>query len=478
MPLSVLLLLAMSETVLFGQREGQAVLLLGEKLKQKQPAAQTAKQEMSAGKRNWLAKQKIKETQASSAFQEGVNALMSRSTESSASSGNSKARCASHVNTSELGEWRRLADGTSVFNMHDCEIWEPTGQEARDCLRNTHIIFIGDSLTRYQYLSLVHLLANGSFADRRIVFDYDIHKEEPEATRDHFVNRGHPNILREHDFLHHYHHHEDGKWEDKFLWESNLFGGNERCDCWRGNRTYNSDTFKEQLENRYYSDGSVHVTYLQSLGVALPPRGHSEEIKKAYAATKSAEWRKDNILTTETYAQHASDQWPYDWASSNVSQAVERVLSAMPLRNSTRHIVLWNEGIWNEGAIDNRVDDLKQLMESVGDGGKVFWKTTTVNHLGGGWNESYLQYDSRTRAIVRELQEQAATDRIGLFDTAAITADFQSFAKMYTPAYMEKYWDACHFQPYVYNEITKVILNQVMQCPSTAPAPAGGASWS
>ena len=119
--------------------------------------------------------------------------------------------CGGHVNSSEPGEWEKLPDGTAVYNLRRCELHDFSAVEARECLRNTHVQFIGDSLTRYQYLSFVHLLENGSYADRRIVYDYN---------KDHYVNRGDPNILREPDFHHEFHRRQSGQWREKFVWES------------------------------------------------------------------------------------------------------------------------------------------------------------------------------------------------------------------------------------------------------------------
>lgn len=42
---------------------------------------------------------------------------------------------------------------------------EDDAREARACLTGKHVLFIGDSLTRYQYLNLVNFLENGHRAD-------------------------------------------------------------------------------------------------------------------------------------------------------------------------------------------------------------------------------------------------------------------------------------------------------------------------
>ena len=38
-------------------------------------------------------------------------------------------------------------------------------------------------------------------------------------------------------------------------------------------------------------------------------------------------------------------------------------------------------------------------------------------------------------------------------------------------AYLEVFWDACHYQPYVYNELNKLLLNQLCDAPQNTPVP-------
>jgi hypothetical protein len=42
-----------------------------------------------------------------------------------------------------------------------------------------------------------------------------------------------------------------------------------------------------------------------------------------------------------------------------------------------------------------------------------------------------------------------------------ITKYFQQFKNISSPLYKDAYWDSCHFQPYVYNELNKALLNHI-----------------
>jgi hypothetical protein len=58
-----------------------------------------------------------------------------------------------------LSGWMLRDDRSREYNLkQNCSLHHYTAQEARECLINKHIMFIGDSLTRFQVTSLVHLL--------------------------------------------------------------------------------------------------------------------------------------------------------------------------------------------------------------------------------------------------------------------------------------------------------------------------------
>ena len=47
-----------------------------------------------------------------------------------------------------------------------CSLANPTRSSAAECLRGQRLVFIGDCVMRYQYLSLVHFLETGSWGPR------------------------------------------------------------------------------------------------------------------------------------------------------------------------------------------------------------------------------------------------------------------------------------------------------------------------
>jgi hypothetical protein len=92
---------------------------------------------------------------------------------------------------------------------------------------NLQIVFLGDSVTRYQYLSLAYYLRHGRWWDPSI----------------RHVN----NLVNAHSFHHPLH--PDDDWNEFFLQSNRLLHPMEACDCWRSQNQENII-----LERRYFYD--------------------------------------------------------------------------------------------------------------------------------------------------------------------------------------------------------------------------------
>ena len=53
-----------------------------------------------------------------------------------------------------------------VYEPDACKLCRLTGAAARECLGDRHILFLGDSISRYQYLSLAHFLSKLQYPER------------------------------------------------------------------------------------------------------------------------------------------------------------------------------------------------------------------------------------------------------------------------------------------------------------------------
>ena len=66
----------------------------------------------------------------------------------------------------EKAVWYLEMDGTLKLSFSHCKLRLFTGNEATECLLDNHIVFIGDSLSRYFYLSLATLLGTGAWSPK------------------------------------------------------------------------------------------------------------------------------------------------------------------------------------------------------------------------------------------------------------------------------------------------------------------------
>jgi hypothetical protein len=64
------------------------------------------------------------------------------------------------------GQFHRTQHGEVLYEPGRCKLKRPTAAEARRCLANKTLLFVGDSVMRYQYLSLANLLATGRYPQR------------------------------------------------------------------------------------------------------------------------------------------------------------------------------------------------------------------------------------------------------------------------------------------------------------------------
>jgi len=124
----------------------------------------------------------------------------------------------------------------------------------RFSLRNHHMVMIGDSIMRHQYLSLVYLLTNLTIPDN-------------------YAQTPH-------------------KWYETYVESTSALKHYEFCDCFRQN-TYDYDNF---IENRFWHDplANISVTYLQYFGKDLNghwfDKGDSDEYRQPRAHLLKRFW--------------------------------------------------------------------------------------------------------------------------------------------------------------------------------------------
>lgn len=208
-----------------------------------------------------------------------------------------------------------------------------------ESLTNQHLVMIGDSIMRQQYLSIVYILRN------KVYSDVD--------------------------------HHPDNGWYEHFVHTNGQLQPYEFCDCYRDNG-YNYDIY---CENRYYSDpvNNISVTYLQYFGKDLFGHwyddGDYDSFREPRKVPFKVLWRlsiQDTIRNMLTKFKHKVtllminfDHWefsphrkPFIWDHSLSDQVHEASLAllglpldtataeAMPYDNINSYKFIWKTGTY------------------------------------------------------------------------------------------------------------------------------------
>ncbi len=198
----------------------------------------------------------------------------------------------------DLKEQINLNNGNDMnINVNDLHLPVP---------RNLNILFLGDSLTRYQYLDLVYFLKYGNWVDPA----------------------DEPNLLLEKQ-------HES--WIDFYNYTNGQLQPYEECDCFRDGIDNN---MRFIIENRYFRDEERNntVTYLQKFG---------DDFMRSSWNVSDIYTHKSSSLSSSSSSKHGplittrADFKPihfFKWI-----QTIEEFVCKMEPKPS---VFIFNEGIW------------------------------------------------------------------------------------------------------------------------------------
>jgi len=266
-----------------------------------------------------------------------------------------------------------------------------------DVPRDLNIVFMGDSLTRYQYLSLVYFLSYGRW-------------EENEQS---------PNMLLEKT-------HES--WVNFYNYTYSKLQPYELCDCYRiENEDLRFGFFKKigfSTENRYFYDPVQNnsVVYLRKMAnLPFHASWNASDIFDMHM-------KPPRLATSEEELNFVMDD--RDW--TNILKNHLCKLHPKP------DLFIFNQGIWKGHYFEDesRQDEIINALKSCGI--KSMYKTTTKK----GWEHNDF--------TVKEYEMQLC-EKSDLCNYLNWTG--------YVPG--ELYWDKNHFIPIVYNWMNVLLLKQL-----------------
>jgi hypothetical protein len=292
-------------------------------------------------------------------------------------------------------------------------------QSVRQCLIGRRISFVGDSLTRYQYLNLVHFITHGTWYSSYPPFEH-----EP-------------------------------------LWNSWLefYQGTtarlttkngiscEKCDCYRNP----SDTLSR--ENRYYENSELNLTisYFQH-SVGISKRGMD------YNSLTLSNCR-EGLGCTQASCSPGNCMKTHWIANDHIDLLKHAALTLHP------DTVIFNSGIWHrlnnphdEGFTSpERINDLIMLAQIMPAFGvqRFIWKTTTAVQ-----QETSPLGESEAKLFTSAIGGTDSFNSWTVFDAYSLTSNIADIGQRLN---IPLYYDSYHFIPDIYRGLNEALLLHILK---------------
>lgn len=420
------------------------------------------------------------------------------------------------LRSASSGEFVLLNDGSFRYQLPHCRLRRFRATEAAKCLRGTHLVFMGDSLSRYFYLDLAAFFAHGKWPMHFV-------SQWPEGR----------SFLSEKEY-------NSWSW---FYQDSNrqLNRGThamEVCDCARNDSVGFFEFIRDMFENRHFrylpnanlddTVNDVRLSYIQWWGT-MPMRGH-QDISLKWPRNKTAvsflkNWSKALCpKPPESFwplSRNCSDQRPDIHSIDFPSFAEKEICANFPaptLQPETQinrcqlfekdilgamgatHLILntgWHAGLEHVGGyrfLDKIADAAAKHFAPTPSQSKLHLPSVT-------WRQSTQGsvFESHDKIALNYTQTQGY-EKLAFFSVGEITAmlrkidtawrkndtrTLQQLIKTHPTSWpvgkqvnlttVHPIWhDPAHFEPYVYNEINNLFLNAV--CPLNLGAKAPDAA--
>lgn len=279
---------------------------------------------------------------------------------------------------------------------------------------NLHLVIMGDSVMRYQYLSFAYFLRYGVW--------FDPNEHDPHLVYVDSYSRGRENLTGE-------------AWALFYSMSHDILSPYERvCDCYRGVHDWgNQSTQYKVTENRYFWDASRNnsIVYIQ----AFSP--HKTSLHGRLQSQETASLLKDTA-TTEKYRHSYS---PPTWSFIDWGDAIENYIAK--LQPAPSHLVLsigLHEAPFSNETFRNSVLRAIQLISSVHNI-QTIWRTTPY----------------KSHHMPRSVQQEDGRMFLQQHDQSFSFLD-TSWTKHLSPKY---FWNAAHYYEPVYRVLNEDLLRVI-----------------
>jgi hypothetical protein len=289
-----------------------------------------------------------------------------------------------------------------MFEGDDPQLWQLKDNHQHEhptkaVLKNRRLVFIGDSLTRYQYVNLIHFLHRNSW-----------------------VQSDFPSIENERQWT---------SWKSFHLGSASRFGCQEICDCYR------DTTIGSYKENRHYHDITANISI--SMFLWFPPR------PIFYAPVPNPSAFSELCADVNKMIAYATN---YEPGSSLVRENILSFLRDVVAPMVPDAIII-NQGLWSYPELRHNEEfraEFTSLLKNISN--TVVWKKTTSRCIG------FDEIDDE--GFTSDLQSKG----LEVFDTYMLTLGVASQHVDNDP-HKSICWDGdSHFNPFVYRELNKQLL--------------------
>lgn len=327
-----------------------------------------------------------------------------------------------HSDAASRARFRLLSRDNRDF-LSSC--YDVFGNTSRRMLQGRHILLMGDSVTRYMYLSLAHYLTHGHWPDP-------------------IINSGEQNVCWEGTH---------SSWPTFYEYTNaklNVGNSTEFCDCYRSG--ISSEYPYNVSENRFFAiaDEDIRLSYVQFFTPTLQVHGH-------FTDPASSNDENERIFS-------AAGDYAYE---TNLSTFYSEIL---PNWKHVPDTVILNSGLW-EGLWPNVADpddyyaDVLRATESGTESSgrtKYVWRTTTASRfirsniadtadsfmLKNGANAGWKILD--IDRVTQQLKSDFFTLNFFLYEQ---NKSQENIELMNFP-----FLDGVHYQPFVYELLNKLLL--------------------
>ena len=325
------------------------------------------------------------------------------------------------------GNWSLTPTNDFRYHPPGCRLRRPTGQQAQQCLASQSLLFLGDSLARYQYISLLHFLFLG-------------HWPEPLGGLPH-----HPSLLIEKEW---------GGWPDFYSNASAAFPpGLLTCaGCLHVPRTGGWDYDIRERWHGYLA--SHHLTLRFTFYVLAPSLLTGlQELADECAFTPST------LTPSRPHYSYDADHRQPQPCPDNATRVDCRYRPDAPFHRPTALVA--NTGIWGEGAPRHWAavrDGLSANLPL-----RAVWRTTTpaaggVENEGARREEELGVFDGGGGALEGEGE---GGERGGGGGGGRRWEVWDVFDMARKGVASRAYTDQFHFHPFVYEEMNVWLLNRL-----------------